>query len=90
MIQPGADTRHRPIVLDTGELRPSIRRRGRTARRAFDVAVVTLLSVGAVAAGTWSILTAAQGNEPTQQPAPLWFPASTPSSAPSPTPSASR
>ena len=89
MTQESPDVRHRPIVLDTGELRPAIRRRGHAARRVLDVAVVTLLSVGAIAAGTWSILTAAQGNESTEQPAPLWFPA-TPSSPPSPTPTASR
>jgi len=77
-----ADPRHRPVLLDTGEITLPPSPRG-LARRALDLAVVALLGAGAIAAGGWSILTAAQGPEPTENSAPLWYPP--PLSSPTPT-----
>ena len=54
-----ADIRHRPVVLDTGELSPVIRQRGRTVRREFVITVIVMLGAGAIAAGSLSIMTAA-------------------------------
>ena len=92
LMQSTADARQRPVVLDTGELRPAVERRGRVARAVLDVVVAVLLGAGAIAAGGWSIMTAVRGDPGAGQPAPLWYPTpeqvqgagSPPAPAPSP------
>lgn len=59
LMDSSADIRHRPVVLDTGELSPVIRQRGRTVRREFVITVIVMLGAGAIAAGSLSIMTAA-------------------------------
>ena len=72
--QADADVRNRPVVLDTGALTPATHVRGRAARAVLGVAIATVLAAGAIGAGSWSIITAARGNPPANQPAPLWYP----------------
>jgi len=72
------DTRHRPVVLDTGELGPAVRHRGRRIRAVRNIAVALVIGVGAIAAGGWSVMTAANGTTPADRPAPLWNPAASP------------
>jgi hypothetical protein len=74
LMETAADVRQRPVVLDTGELSLVVRRRGRLARAVPGAAVAALLSAGAIAAGSWSIVTAARGDAAAEQPAPLWYP----------------
>jgi uncharacterized membrane protein YgcG len=74
LMETTADARQRPVVLDTGALSPAVRRRGRLARVVLGAAVAALLSAGAIAAGSWSIVTAARGDAAAEQPAPLWYP----------------
>ncbi|HET6481851.1 MAG TPA: hypothetical protein VFG35_17725, partial [Actinoplanes sp.] len=78
MRRGSTDPRHRPIVLDTGELTPAPSLGGHLAHRAVDVIVVALLGFGAIAAGTWSVITASQGSDRAEKPVPLWYPAATP------------
>jgi hypothetical protein len=68
------DVRMRPVVLDTGALRGTTRRRGQAARAVLGVAIASMLAAGAIAAGSWSIMTAAAGGTPANQPSPLWYP----------------
>lgn len=89
MMQSAADARQRPVVLDTGKLRPRGSRH--PARVILDVAVAVVLGAGAIAAGGWSIMTAAQPSISTEQPLPLWHPASPPAAgAPGPEPGTPR
>jgi hypothetical protein len=67
------DVRMRPVVLDTGALRRATRKRGQAARAVLGVAIATVLAAGAVAAGSWSIMTAAAGGTPANEPASLWY-----------------
>nr|WP_296070625.1 hypothetical protein [uncultured Actinoplanes sp.] len=78
------DTRQRPVLLDTGELGPAVRQHGRTIRAVRNIAVALVIGVGAIAAGGWSVMTAAHGTTPAERPAPLWNPASSPAPEPIP------
>ena len=69
-----AELRRRPVVMDTGALSPMPRRSGRVARTAAGIAVGALLATGAVAAGGWSVMTAARGSTASGQQSPLWYP----------------
>src|SRR4051812_34862845 len=68
-----SDARNRPVVLDTGALGAPPRGRGRAARAVLGVALVTVMATGAVAAGGWSIMTAALGDAPAGGPDSLWY-----------------
>jgi hypothetical protein len=67
-----ADIRMRPVVLDTGAPRGATRQRGQAARAVLGVALATMLTAGAVAAGGWSFLTAVPGG-PANHPGLLWY-----------------
>jgi hypothetical protein len=64
----------RPVVLDTGALHCATGRHGQTARAVLGAAIATVLAAGAIAAGGWSLMTAAHGGTPANQPSPLWYP----------------
>ena len=68
-----SDVRMRPVVLDSGEPRGGARHRGQAARAVLGVAIATVLTAGAVAAGGWSFLTAVQGGTPANHPGLLWY-----------------
>jgi hypothetical protein len=78
-----ADTRNRPVVLDTGPLPPPTAGLGRVARTVLQVAIVAVLAAGAIAAGGWSIMTAADGSTPSSDPSPLWWTPSPENATPS-------
>jgi hypothetical protein len=84
------DLRQRRVVLDTGELGPAVRRRGRKIRAVRDMAVAVVIGAGAIVAGGWSVLTAASATVPADQPAPLWYPTSPPAAATAPASTAPR
>jgi len=69
-----ADVRKRPVVLAAGTLDPGTHGRSRAARAVFNVTIAVLLTAGAVAAGGWSIMTAARGSTPSSERSPLWYP----------------
>ncbi|HEY7273395.1 MAG TPA: hypothetical protein VH502_11735, partial [Actinoplanes sp.] len=70
----GTDARMRPVVLESGMIRSAAGRQAQAARGVLGVAIATVLAAGAIAAGSWSIVTAAQGSTPPDQPSPLWYP----------------
>lgn len=68
------DARNRPVLLDTGPLNTrDRRRRGRAARGVLGVAIAAVLAAGAIAAGGWSIMTAASGSPRADGASPLWY-----------------
>jgi hypothetical protein len=78
---PDLDVRMRPVVLDTGPRRGTTAWQGQAARVVLGVAIATVLAAGAIAAGGWSLMTAAVGGTPANQPSPLWYPTPLPSDA---------
>jgi hypothetical protein len=83
-MRSSVDTRQRCVVLDTGELGPVVRQRGRRVRAVRDIAVAVVIGAGAIAAGGWSVATAAHGSVPADQPAPVWYATSPGGSGPAP------
>jgi hypothetical protein len=75
------DVRMRPVVLESGVLRTATARQSQAARGVLGVAIATVLAAGAIAAGSWSIVTATQGSRPPDQPSPLWYPTPQPPAA---------
>jgi hypothetical protein len=74
LMDSSADIRHRPVVLDTGELRPVVRRRGRTVRRAL-IRTWTWWSQGGDRGRMPERYGRGPGEPAAEEPAPLWHPA---------------
>jgi hypothetical protein len=76
-----ADLRRRPVVLAAGTLEPGTRGRSRAARAILNATIAALLAAAAVAAGGWSVMTAARGGTPASERPPLWYPTPLPADA---------